>query len=303
MISENNDLCIYEERPYKIKLNGNHLVGTCVSGFSKKRRGVKLDSLSEYFNRAYEESVKLKIDGKSQVEYINARINVLVRTYELKDLFSVEDKDYRDYIEKRLKSKLIARKFRVKRFQEKACLSLWNYFVTLTYDSSKWESEEEFRKALLTCLSHLSCDFGWRYMGCFERGEKTNRLHFHGIFYIPNGNMKGFMRKSRYYSFRDRRMHDSMINTFFAERFGRNDFEFIGKNKSSVVGVSNYILKYIRKSEDKVIYSRGIVNIFETIVNSEDIVFSYNCTYCIKYMLYDDIMTNTIFNRYRVDYI
>ena len=295
----------YSESEYRLKLNGNHLVGVSSSGFfsRRKRKSAKPveDSLRCYFEQAYSESLELNKADKAQVEYINSRMNDLIRKYAIEDLFDISDKDYREYIEKRIKAKALARIFRVKRFQDKASLSMWNYFVTLTYDSTKFESEDAFRKALLTCLSHLSCDYGWRYMGCFERGEKTERLHFHGIFYIPNGKMKGIMRKSRYYSLRDHRMHNSTINSFFAERFGRNDFEFIGKNKSSITGVSNYILKYIRKSEDKVIYSRGIISSFETVISPEEIVMSYNCTYCVKHMFYDDLLSNTILERYRID--
>ena len=71
----------------------------------------------------------------------------------------------------------------------------FNYFVTFTYADDKM-TEEEFAKKLLNTLYHFSSRKGWLYIGAWERGGETNRLHFHGLFYIPEGTLSGEMKYS-----------------------------------------------------------------------------------------------------------
>ena len=72
------------------------------------------------------------------------------------------------------------------RLARKVNLNPWNWFCTFTYSNEK-HTEESFRKKLSQTLRHFSHRRGWRYIGVWERGGGTNRLHFHGIFYIPEG--------------------------------------------------------------------------------------------------------------------
>lgn len=37
---------------------------------------------------------------------------------------------------------------------------------------------------------------GWKYVGVWERSPEKQRLHFHGIFYIPEGTMPGMLLES-----------------------------------------------------------------------------------------------------------
>lgn len=83
----------------------------------------------------------------------------------------------------RMNTNAIKRKVRLMR---KLRLQDWNFFVTFTY-SNELHTEETFRKKLSNTLKHLVARNGWKYVGVWERGEDTNRLHFHGIFYIPDG--------------------------------------------------------------------------------------------------------------------
>ena len=99
----------------------------------------------------------------------------------------------------------------------------FNYFVTFTYADDKM-TEEEFVKKLLNTLRHFSNRKGWLYIGAWERGGATNRLHFHGIFYIPEGTMSGEMEILRDFDTRKKKMQTVQQNTFFAKRFGRNEF-------------------------------------------------------------------------------
>ena len=278
---------------YKLKVNGFHLVGTKTI-IKKNRVKVKKDILSKIFDVAYEQSLEKQLEKEEQVKFINVVMNELYKSeHQFVDLIQMADfdRDFTEYIESRLKQKIVNLIMRKKRFREKANLHSWNFFVTQTYDSEKYASEEEFKKAYLTCLSHLATDFGWRYMGVWERGKVSGRLHFHGIFYIPQGKMKGFLKESKYFSPYSHKMEKSMINSFFAVRFGRNDFQSVG---NGVSGISNYICKYIGKTEEKIVYSRHIDDCVEIELSSDDFSIGYNTTYAKKYILLDAVTYNTI---------
>ena len=146
----------------------------------------------------------------------------------------------------------------------------FNYFVTLTYADDKM-TEEEFAKKLLNTLYHFSNRKGWLYIGAWERGGETNRLHFHGLFYIPEGTMSGEMEILRDFDTRKKRMQTVQQNTFFAKRFGRNEFRPIN-HVSEMPQAVQYLVKYIEKSGGKLIYSRGLYQYFVTDIMDEDIV-------------------------------
>lgn len=289
------DVTIPKHSEYVCRMNGDSLVGYIPKKFNKQRRRTP-DELNEIFQIAYNESLEKELQKGVQIAYINDRMKELYKErFMFADLIEMSffDRNFTEYIQKRLKRILVAKLMRVNRFKEKARLHCWNYFVTQTYDSSKFDSEEAFKKSFLTCLSHLCTDHGWRVMGVFERGEKTGRLHFHGVAYVPAGRMKGFMKKSKYYSPFDHKMKQSNINSFFAQRFGRNDFQDISR-QNSIEGISNYIIKYILKSDENVYYSRGIDGTVTLELSNEDIIFGYKVPYGAKYMVFDEVLFGTI---------
>ena len=75
-------------------------------------------------------------------------------------------------------------------------------------------------------------------------------------------------------------------NSFFAKRFGRNDFEKI-EDKNRLGDALAYIMKYIEKSGEKIVYSRGLAQFFMSDVMDEDIVCLYGMEEQ-KFLLYDD---------------
>ena len=79
---------------------------------------------------------------------------------------------------------------RYKRMIRRGYTNSWNFFCTYTFDSRK-HTEETFRKSLMNTLYHFSSRRDWRYMGAWERGELGERLHFHALTYIPEGQMPG----------------------------------------------------------------------------------------------------------------
>ena len=60
-------------------------------------------------------------------------------------------------------------------------------------------------------------------------------------------------------------------NTYFNEKFGRSDFEKIDDNRKMGAAVV-YILKYIEKSEERIVYSRGLPQYFISDIFPEDVV-------------------------------
>ena len=175
----------------------------------------------------------------------------------------------REYVDRNLRRKqrnLVARRIRMAR---KANLQTFNYFVTLTYDG-ELHTEESFRKKLRTTLSHFADRKGWRYIGVWERSLQKKRLHFHGVFHIPEGTLSGEMEEVNSYSFATHQRQITMQNSFFLKRFGRNDFEKI-TDENRIGDALSYLMKYIEKSGEKIVYSRGLPQFFISDVMDEDV--------------------------------
>lgn len=195
------------------------------------------------------------------------------------------DEEARLFVElnfERKRKNLIARRIRMTR---KANLQNFDYFVTFTFDDKK-HTEYSFRKKMRNCLSLLSSRKGWKYIGVWERSPEKKRLHFHGVFDIPQGMMPGYFIQVKDYNFKNHRRQTTNQNTYFLEKFGRNDFEKIEDN-ARVGDALAYIMKYMEKSEEKIVYSKGMPQYFITDIMDEDIV----CTVGMedqKLLLFDD---------------
>ena len=170
---------------------------------------------------------------------------------EMRPHFKDED-GARLYVDTQMSRKLrnlIARRVRMTR---KINLQEFNYFVTFTYDGSL-HTEESFRKGLKNCLGHFHSRKDWKYVDAWERSPKKKRLHFHGIFHIPDGTMPGMMMEVNDYSFSMRKRQITRQNSYFNERFGRSDFEPI-EDKRMLGGAIAYIVKYLEKTGEKIVY-------------------------------------------------
>lgn len=191
----------------------------------------------------------------------------------------------REYVDRNLRRKqrnLIARRIRMVR---KANLQIFNYFVTLTYNSAI-HTEQSFKRKLRTTLSRFADRKEWRYIGVWERSPQKKRLQFHGVFHIPEGTLSGEMEEVNSYSFATHKRQITMQNSFFLKRFGRNDFEKI-TDENRIGDALSYLMKYIEKSGEKIVYSRDLPQFFLSDVMEEDIV----CPFGVedkKLLLYDD---------------
>ncbi len=210
----------------------------------------------ELFDELYKKHIQLK--KKERKEKILT---------EMRPFFETEEQA-RNYVNtgfERKERNLISRRVRMVR---KANLAKFNYFCTFTYDDKK-HTEESFRKGLQTCFRNLCNRKGWKYMGVWERSPEKQRLHFHGLFAIPENAMTGGFITVKDYSTTGNKMQKSVQSIYFNERFGRNDFKELDPR---LLGESiKYLLKYIEKTGEKIVYSKGLYQYFISDIMDADI--------------------------------
>ncbi len=272
------------QMPYrnaKVYTDGSHYIAIPYRPKPTKKRKTPEDtkdiseeiSLKQRFEESYAESKTLNKDEREQ--FIVDSIEPYVEDSQTAKQF-VEDNIQRKKING------VVRKVRLKR---KLYLQEWNYFCTFTYDD-KLHTEETFRKKLTNCLRHLSHRKSWKYIGVWERSPEQNRLHFHGIFYIPENAMIGELVATNDYNTKSHKMQLIYSNAHFKCRFGRNDFKPIYTN-DDISHAINYIMKYMEKTGEKIIYSRGLPTYFVSDILDNDVL----CYYGIedrKLLLADD---------------
>ena len=250
----------HTERPFKRK---------------RRKRTKDKDETVEQFEKAFNKTAKGKKAKKKEK---------LLK--EFAPLFDSEA-EATEFVEKQFERLNRNRIERYTRLKRKAYLQQWSFFCTFTYDSTK-QSEESFRKHLMTCLYHLANRNGWRYIGAWERGDKTERLHFHALMYVPPNAMVGKLEEHNDYDFKTHTRKVTNQNTFFNERFGRSDFNAIS-HQSEVEDSVYYMLKYITKNDERVVYSKGLKSYIVADILNEDIVCPYgNDEHEYKFVLADN---------------
>ncbi len=184
-------------------------------------------------------------------------------------LFKTPDacKSYVESNAERKRKNLIRRRMR---FVRKALNQEFNYFVTLTYDDKK-HTEDSFRKAVTKQLQNFATRKSWRYMGVWERGKKTNRLHYHGLFYIPEGTLSGEFVVTKDYNFKKHTLRTVQQSSFFLDRFGRNEMEALDGGPLFGHALA-YILKYLEKTGERITCSRGLFMYFYSDIQGDDVV-------------------------------
>lgn len=244
----------------KVYFDGSHYIAIPNKKQPWKKRKKVNNNLEhipkEIFEKAYKENEnKKKCEKKEIIEK------------ELETYFNDKEKakEFTEINFNRKKRNLIERR---KRLVRKVNLQEWNYFCTFTYDSNKL-NEIEFRKRFSNCLKKLSYRKNWKYIGVWERSPENNRLHFHGLFYTPI--MIGEFIEKRDYSTKKHQMQNTLQNTYFLERFGRNDFKPI-VSKDHIFEATRYIMKYLEKSGEKIIYSKELYQYFLSDIIEDDIV-------------------------------
>ena len=254
----------------KISFDGSHYIATPKENYPqghKRRRATRplTDEETEkkaQFEAAYKESQQLP--RKERKVFMRKAMEETIPDKE-------QRKEYVERNNERKKTNAIRRKVRL---SKKVNLQReWSYFCTFTFSDEK-HTEESFRKSLRNTLKHLVNRKGWKHIGVWERGGETGRLHFHGIFYIPQDGMVGEIVETTDYNTKDRRMQTAHQNTYFLERYGRNDFQPLG-SPEEVQHSLGYLMKYIEKSGEKLIYGGKLPTYFVSDVIDEDILAPY----------------------------
>lgn len=201
-------------------------------------------------------------------------------------VFFPQDNKLSEYVKDKLDKKkrnIICRRTRMVR---KAYIAGFNYFSTFTYND-ELHTEETFRQTLKKTFANFASRKNWKYMGVWERSPEKQRLHFHGLFKIPDGTMPGKLKEKRDYSTINHTMQTTMQCEYFTERFGRNDFKIIDERENKISNAVSYLLKYIEKTGERITYSKGLYQYFISDIMDEDVV----CTYGQedkKLLLFDD---------------
>lgn len=246
----------------KVYFDGGHYIAIpkenfCRNANNGKKTNAKVEAGSpkQRFEQAFDESKELP--KKERKEYIQGA---------MQDCFN-NSQETADFVQKELERKRTNSNKRKTRLYRKVYLQEWNYFVTITYDD-KLLNEDTFRIKLKNTLKHLVSRKKWKYIGVFERSP-NKRLHFHAIMYIPQ--MIGDLIEAKDYSTKTKRMQVTNQNTHFLKQFGRNDFQALGR-REEVIFTVRYLLKYIEKSNEKLIYGGKLPTYFLADIDDEDIV-------------------------------
>lgn len=280
-------------RTYKIYSDGSHHIGVlCVRNQILRKPSIRVrGEMDEVFDGLFLQAVQsgIKIRTNNIEKFVKYITPLMLEQY-------AEPDGLTEWLTKKVERAIHNYFIRERRFKRKAYLNRWNYFVTFTYDEDKVinkkgdkQTEEQFRKRLRKQLSNLHTRHGWKYMGVFERAPITGRLHFHGILYVPNGEMVGEITEKQDYSTAKHEMQTRHENSYFEKRFGVNDFQELSDIQVRRGNAVGYILKYIGKTGDRVVYSRDIPTEIYKELDSHDIAGEIE-SFVTKYLLFDDVI-------------
>ena len=265
---------------YKVYNDGGHYVGTRMMRSKSKRPPKKpVDSdMDIAFDSLYLQALRQGLKNEAMADFIQAGLEKLYPA----------SSAMRKYILEKMDKKQRNLWKRIKRFRRKAHMYRWNYFVTFTYNLKK-HTAESFRKKLRKCLSNLSTRKGWKYMGVFEQGGQHGTLHFHALVYVPKDSMLGEIVGRKEYSKKRGEVYTRYANTFFDESFGMSDFQELNPILLKRGGTLKYLIKYIAKTGEKIVYSRGIPTEVCIELADSDIAGTF-IDFVTKYVLFDDVI-------------
>ena len=101
--------------------------------------------------------------------------------------------------------------------------------------------------------------------------------------------MLGELVAKREYSTKRKERRTRYANTFFDEYFGISDFQEINPVLLKRGGTLRYLVKYLTKTGNKAVYSRGLPSEICKELSDNDIVGTY-LDFVTKYVLWDDVI-------------
>ena len=263
--------------PYKetkIYTDGSHYIAIPKTGKTGKKGVVKrYEGRNKAFDTIYESFAGMP--KKEKIKKVKETLSTVIADKKSLDNF------VQNNMERRNRNRIV----RMTRLMRKVHLQEWSHFCTFTYDD-KLHTEESFKKTLSNCLRHLAARKGWKYIGVWERSPEKQRLHFHGLFYIPE--MIGEIEEKTDFDTKRKKMQVTYQNSHFLKRFGRNDFKELEMQEDADKAV-RYLIKYIEKSNEKLVFSRGLPTYFLSDVMEDDVVCKMGM-YDQKLLLFDNFI-------------
>ena len=263
--------------PYKetkVYTDGSHYIAIPKTGKTGKKGVVKrYEGRNKAFDTIYESFAGMP--KKEKIKKVKEKLSTVIADKKSLDNF------VQNNMERRNRNRIV----RMTRLMRKVHLQEWSHFCTFTYDD-KLHTEESFKKALSNCLRHLAARKGWKYIGVWERSPEKQRLHFHGLFYIPE--MIGEIEEKTDFDTKRKKMQVTYQNSHFLKRFGRNDFKELEMQEDADKAV-RYLIKYIEKSNEKLVFSRGLPTYFLSDVMEDDVVCKMGM-YDQKLLLFDNFI-------------
>ena len=176
------------------------------------------------------------------------------------------------FVEEKFANKKRAQFARSLRFKRKACLNNFSFFTTFTYSDEKC-TFEQFDREIRIFFKNMANRYGWKVMMVPEFGAENNRFHFHALIRVPDKcSIPGVFNKKRCWNKKRKSMVMVVENSYFSDRWGKNDWQSFGSMDSNERKRSiNYIIKYLTKSDNYAFYSRGIKTYLSSFVDDEDI--------------------------------
>ncbi len=218
-------------------------------------------TLKELFNTFYSQTVnERKKDRKKIIQ------NAMRKYFD-------NDKSCFEFVQtnfERVERNFISRKMRLMR---KINMYQFNYFVTITYDDAI-HTESSFKKKLKRYLYNMTNRYNWRYIGVWERSPDKLRLHYHGMFIIPDIKVVGELEDKKDYNTVTHRMQVVKQSKKIEMKFGRNDFRELETEHSGYETLT-YILKYIEKTGNKLMTSGNLPAYVIGDVMPDDVMCQY----------------------------
>ena len=265
----------------KVYFDGGHYIAIPHTTRPQQKRKEKIETDKEIELKEIADKVFKESKGKGKKYKAKRLIEEITKKVETESLAMEYS---REYMNKQLRN-LIERR---KRLVRKIYIGNWNYFCTFTYND-KLHNEDSFKRKLKDCFKKLSYRKGWIYIGVWERSPKNERLHFHGIFYIPDGAMVGEFIEVNDYSFNSNKRQITLQNTYFNERFGRSDFKPIDRSDPHALRrAARYLMKYLEKSGERIVYSKNTPTYFVSDILNEDVACTMGDDDYVKLVLFDD---------------
>ena len=98
--------------------------------------------------------------------------------------------------------------------------------------------------------------------------------------------MIGEFIETKDYNTTKHQMQTAYQNTYFLERFGRNDFKPIA-SQDDLYSCVTYLMKYMEKSGEKIVYSKNLPTFFVSDILPDDVICKFGREER-KLILFDD---------------